>query len=190
MKTQTRQYSNHLSTQFATLKHVQRRHSSDPVRWRLRRNWIEMYLGRGPCLFNHRLCSRSFIPTKRKCKSRFSRVRLCDPMDCGLPGSFVHGDSPGKNTEVGCHALLQGIFLTQGLNPHLLRLLRWQVSFSSLVPLGKLHLLLFNTILQVCTEHLCWVHSGNWTRLYLGQFLIPILSSLLYTSNSHHRLKL
>ena len=29
-------------------------------------------------------------------------------------------DSPGKNTGMGCHALLQGIFLTQGLNPHLL----------------------------------------------------------------------
>ena len=41
---------------------------------------------------------------------------LCDPMDCSLPGSFVHGDSPGKHTGVGCHALLQGIFPTQGLN--------------------------------------------------------------------------
>ena len=30
---------------------------------------------------------------------------------------------PGKNTGVGCHFLLQGIFLTQGLNPHVLRLL-------------------------------------------------------------------
>ena len=29
----------------------------------------------------------------------------------------VHGDSPGKNTGVGCRALLQGIFPTQGLNP-------------------------------------------------------------------------
>ena len=29
-------------------------------------------------------------------------------------------DSPGKNTEMGCHALLQGILPTQGLNPHLL----------------------------------------------------------------------
>ena len=27
-------------------------------------------------------------------------------MDCSLPGSSVHGDSPGKNTGVGCHALL------------------------------------------------------------------------------------
>ncbi|KAI4548663.1 hypothetical protein MG293_000993 [Ovis ammon polii] len=39
----------------------------------------------------------------------------CDPVDCSPPGSSVHGDSPGKNTGVGCHALLQGIFLTQGI---------------------------------------------------------------------------
>ena len=44
---------------------------------------------------------------------------LCNPMYCSLPGSPVHGDSPGKNTGVGCHALLQGIFPTQGLNPGL-----------------------------------------------------------------------
>ena len=40
-------------------------------------------------------------------------------MDCSPPGSSVHGDSPGKNTGMGCHALLQGIFPTQGLNPGL-----------------------------------------------------------------------
>ena len=34
-------------------------------------------------------------------------------------------DSPGKNTGVGCHAILQGIFPTQGSNPHLLCLLHW-----------------------------------------------------------------
>ena len=33
---------------------------------------------------------------------------LCDPMDYSLVGSSVHGDSSGKNTGVGCHALLQG----------------------------------------------------------------------------------
>ena len=43
----------------------------------------------------------------------------CDPMDCSPPGSSVHGDSPGKNTGVGCHALLQGIFSAQGSNPGL-----------------------------------------------------------------------
>ena len=36
-------------------------------------------------------------------------------------------DFAGKNTRVGRHALLQGIFPTQGLNPCLLRLLYWQV---------------------------------------------------------------
>ena len=36
---------------------------------------------------------------------------LCNPTDCRLPGSSVHGDSPGKNTGVSCYALLQGIFL-------------------------------------------------------------------------------
>ena len=29
-------------------------------------------------------------------------LTLCDPMDCSLPGSSVHGDSPSKNTGVGC----------------------------------------------------------------------------------------
>ena len=52
---------------------------------------------------------------------------LCDLMDSSPPGSSVHGDSPGKNTGVGCHSLFQGIFPTQGLNPHLLCLLHWQM---------------------------------------------------------------
>ena len=38
-------------------------------------------------------------------------------MDSSPPGSSVHGDSPGKNTGVGCHDLLLGIFPTQGSNP-------------------------------------------------------------------------
>ena len=46
-------------------------------------------------------------------------------------------DSPGKNTGMGCHFLLQGIFLTQGSNPHLLCLLHWQADSLPLVPLGK-----------------------------------------------------
>ena len=43
----------------------------------------------------------------------------CHPVNCSPPGSSVHGDSPGKKTGVGCHALLQGIFPNQGLNPGL-----------------------------------------------------------------------
>ena len=46
-------------------------------------------------------------------------------------------DSPGKNTGVGCHFLPQGIFPTQGSNPCLLHLLRWQVDSLPLAPPGK-----------------------------------------------------
>ena len=53
---------------------------------------------------------------------------LCDPMDCSPPGSSIHGDSPGQKTGMGCHALLQGIFPTQGLDPglpHCRQILYW-----------------------------------------------------------------
>ena len=46
-------------------------------------------------------------------KSNRERQVLCDII------SSVHGESPGKNSGVGCHALLQGVFPTQGSNPDL-----------------------------------------------------------------------
>ena len=48
---------------------------------------------------------------------------LCDPMDCSLPGSSVHGIFQARILQMGCHFILQGIFPTQGLNSHLLH---WQ----------------------------------------------------------------
>ena len=45
--------------------------------------------------------------------------------------------SPGKNTGVGCHTLLQGIFQTQGLNLRFLCLLHWQAGSLPLVPPGS-----------------------------------------------------
>ena len=45
--------------------------------------------------------------------------------------------SPGKNTAVGYHFLLQRIFPTQGLNPRLLHLLHWQADSLPLAPPGK-----------------------------------------------------
>ena len=56
-----------------------------------------------------------------------SCLTFCDPTDCSPPGSSVHGDFPGQNTGVGCHAFL----LTQRWN--LLHLLHWQVDS---LPLG------------------------------------------------------
>ena len=49
---------------------------------------------------------------------------LCDPKDCSPPGSSVHGIL--QNTGAVCHALLQGIFLTQRSKLQLLQLLQYR----------------------------------------------------------------
>ena len=68
---------------------------------------------------------------------RFSRVWLF-VTPCTVPaGLLCLWDSPGKNTGVGCHTLLPQIFPTQGLNPHLLRLLHQQGGSLPLTPPGK-----------------------------------------------------
>ena len=53
-----------------------------------------------------------------------------------MSGSSVHGILRQEYWN-GCHALLQGIFLTQGLNPHLLHLLQWQAGSLPLAQPGK-----------------------------------------------------
>ena len=55
-------------------------------------------------------------------------------MDCSLPGFPCPWDFPAKNMGVGCHFLLQGIFQTQGSNPHLLH---WQEDSLPLSRLGS-----------------------------------------------------
>ena len=62
-------------------------------------------------------------------------------MDCSPPASSVHGNFPGKNTGVGCHFLLQRIFLTQGLD---LRLLHWQADSFTTAPPTKAALIILN----------------------------------------------
>ena len=72
-------------------------------------------------------------------------LTLCNPMDCSPPGSSVHRTLQAR---MGCHVLLQGIFLTQGLNPRLLylSLLYWQAVSLPLAPPGKFcHHLVQNT---------------------------------------------
>ena len=80
-------------------------------------------------------------------------LTLCNPKDCSPP---VHGillcpwDSPGKNIGVGCHALLQGIFLTQGSNPGLLhcRQILYYLNHQG-SPLSKA------TVFQMFEDHMC-----------------------------------
>ena len=68
--------------------------------------------------------------------SHFSRVQLFST-PWTSPRFLCPWDSPGKNTGVGCHTLIQGIFLTQGWNPRLLYLLHWQAELP-LAPPGKI----------------------------------------------------
>ena len=80
------------------------------------------------------------IRTFMHAQSLQSCLTVWDPADSGgPPGSSVHGDSPGKYTGVGCHALFQEIFPTQGLNSDPLHLQHWQVGSLPLAPPGKPH---------------------------------------------------
>ena len=59
--------------------------------------------------------------------SHFSHVQLFVTHGLWPARLLCAWDSLGKNTGVGCHALLQGIFPAQGSNPHILCLLYWQM---------------------------------------------------------------
>ena len=88
------------------------------------------------CFFQHiRRPHVNSVITLWRPKSLQSCSALCDPMQ---PSRLLcPWDSPGKNTGVGCHFLLQGIFPTQGSNLSLLCLLPWQVGSLPLAPPGK-----------------------------------------------------
>ena len=88
-----------------------------------------------------------------------SCLTLCSPMDCSPLGSSVHGDPPGMNTGVGCHALLQGIFPTQELNQHLLCLLHRQVGSLLLAPPGK--------PIHVHSSHVHNSHKVKTTQMFI-----------------------
>ena len=72
-----------------------------------------------------------------------------DSIDCRPPRLLCPWDSSGKNTEVGCHFLLQGIFPTQGSNLHLLHcwwiFYCWATRKSTLIVQSLSHVQLFVT---------------------------------------------
>ena len=97
-----------------------------------------------------------------------SCLTFCHLMDCSPPGSSVHGDSPGKNIGVGCRALLQGIFPTQGLY---LGLLHWQVDSLPLSHLGSPSLYLF--FCEIFSNLGCYiVLSREFPELYGRSLLV------------------
>ena len=97
-------------------------------------------------------------------KSLQSCLTLWDTMDHSLLVSSLLCDSPGKNTGVGCHALLQGIFPTQGLNPSVLCIMHWQACFLSLAPPGKP--IKNNNVSHIFNEspEICYYHPSSALR--------------------------
>ena len=97
--------------------------------------WILLSASLSFCLFLLFSMSHSFTCP---CVGSVARSfpTLCDPWTIACQ-VLCPWHSLGKNTGVGCHALLQGIFLTQGLNSHLLYLLHWRASSLPLTPPGK-----------------------------------------------------
>ena len=89
-------------------------------------------------------------------KSLQSYQTLCYPMNSQPTRLICPGAFPVKNTGVSCCALLQWIFLTQGLNLHLLCLLHWQAGPVPLAPLGKPR--------YIFTTNLCGNDSQAWFK--------------------------
>ena len=69
---------------------------------------------------------------------------------------FATLGTPGKSTGVGCHALLRGIFPTQGSNPSLLCLLHRQAGSLPLVPPGKPNLTLIISLKTPSPNTIRW----------------------------------
>ena len=89
--------------------------------------------------------SRCHLNATVLCLVTQSCTTLCNPMDCTLPSSSVHGDSPGKNIRLVCHALLQGIFPIQGSNPGLphCRWILYHLSYQGSVTWMQLYATVF-----------------------------------------------
>ena len=81
--------------------------------------------GRTPQYFKvifqlHLLCFNFLNPLKCESVSCSIMSDSFNPMDCSQLGFSVHGILQARILGVGCHSLLQGIFLSQGSNPGLL----------------------------------------------------------------------
>ena len=100
---------------------------------------------------------------------------LCGPMDYSLPSSW---NFSRQEYWSGCHSLLQGIFLTQGLDPRLLRLLHWQAGSLPLAPPGKPRLTCEELLNFFCSD--CTSLHSYWRFQLFYILLLYILIIWLY----------
>ena len=83
-------------------------------------------------------------------KSLQSYLTLCNPIDCGQPGSSVHGSLQTRIVESVVTPSSREIFPTQGFNQCLLYLLHFQMPSLPLAPPGKPIIIRLNTNNLVC----------------------------------------
>jgi len=113
-----------------------------------------------------------------------SCLTLCDPMECSPSGSSVHGDSPGKNTGVGCHApsprdlrnpgtepasplsptLAGRLFTTEPPGKPVLETLSYLLSGLGLVPLTSSPLGQAAFLSWSCNSHVLGFMEAHWLR--------------------------
>ena len=91
-------------------------------------------------------------------------------------------NSPGKNAGVSCNFLLQGIFLTQGLNPQLLYLLHWQMGSSPLYHQGS------PTVCEGFTTNVCITSYFSRETLCLGTFYLQNPLNLMLSDTCKFKL--
>ena len=98
------------------------------------------------CISTNYICS---------CSAAQRCLTLCHTVETAAPQAFCPWDFPGRNSRVGCHMLLQGIFLTQGSNLCLLCLLHWQVDSLPLSHQAEFQLF------HICANTwYCWVFNN------------------------------
>ena len=120
---------------------------------------------------------------------------LCDPVDCIACQAPLSMEFSSKNTGVGCHALLQGIFPTQGLNLGFLHVrqmlyhLRHQPINSYIITVEVIHsgpyycYLKFLILSCYLCIWLCWVFIA-------AQAFSPVVKSEGYSLVAVHRLSI
>ena len=92
-------------------------------------------------------------------------------------------DSPSQNTGMGCHTLLQGIFLTQGSNMSLLHLLHSQAGSLPLMPPGKpyththTHTYVY---IYICMYDNIYVHTYIYICVYVCQHIVYVCIYVIY----------
>ena len=105
---------------------------------------------------------------------------LYHPTYCSPPGSSAHGDSPGKNSRVGCHALFQRIFLTldQTCVSQVSCIGRWLLYLQSIWEARPLTVDLTSGAASYkdSSHHRCDLFSMSWPSFLFGELILRCVS--------------